>query len=317
MTSISVIIPLLNEEENLVLLHERLTNVLTALNCSYEIIFIDDGSFDNSPQILQQLYKTDGAHVRIIEFRRNFGKTAALVAGFEEAKGDVVITMDADLQDDPGEIPQMLEVLHKGYDIVSAWRIDRQDRATKKLSSRLFNYLVTKSTGTTFRDLNCGFKVYRKEVIKSIRLYSDMHRFIPIIAVGQGYKVVEQAVSHHPRHSGRSKYGTRRASRGIIDLLTVLYLTKYARNPMRLFGWAGLAVFGVAFLACLYLAILWFLRLFGLTEVPPIGTRPLFFAGILGMILGFQLLSIGLLGEMVRYYTYNSTEEYSIKQVWK
>ncbi len=317
MNAVSVIIPRLNEEGNLSLLYEKLIEVLDSLNRSYEIIFVDDGSTDSSLEILNQLYNADPTHVRIIKFRRNFGKTAALVAGFRQAIGDVVITMDADLQDDPAEIPGMLEELEKGYDIVSGWRVDRQDRASKRSSSRLWNFLVSKSTGTTFQDLNCGFKVYRSDVVKSIRLYSDMHRYIPIMATAQGFTVVEKPISHHPRHSGQSRYGTWRAASGFIDLLAVLFLTNYARKPLRLFGWTGLVVFGLASITLLYLAFLWFLRFVGAAGIAPIGTRPLFFAGILGMILGFQLISIGLLGEMVRYYTYRPTEEYSIQQIWE
>lgn len=195
------------------------------------------------------------------------------------------------------------------------WRVDRQDRATKKLSSRLFNFLVRKSTGTTYHDLNCGFKAYRREVLQPMRLYSDMHRFIPILAAAEGFQVVEMSVKHYPRHSGRSKFGTRRAARGFIDLLTVLYLTTFGRNPLRLFGWVGLAIFGIGAAIIAYLAILWFMRFFGAADIGPIGNRPLFFAGLIGMILGFQLISIGLIGEMIRYYTYQPSAEYSVRRV--
>lgn len=317
MTEISVIIPLLNEEENLALLHERLTAVLTPLDPAYEIIYVDDGSTDNSLALLEEIYAQDKTHVRIIEFRRNFGKTPGLVAGFDQAEGDILITMDADLQDDPDEIPAMIDELNKGYDLVAAWRKERQDRSKKKLSSKLFNYLVTKSTGTTFNDLNCGFKVYRRSVIKSIRLYSDLHRFVPLLAVWKGFRVTEKPVTHHERYKGESKYGTGRAFRGFMDLVMVLFLMRYARNPLRLFGWTGLLIFLGGVLINLYLAFLWFLRLAGAADIPPIGTRPLFTVGILSMILGFQLISIGLLGEMVRYYLYDPGEEYSIRQVWQ
>ncbi len=317
MTEISVIIPLLNEEENLAVLHERLTAVLIPLDPSYEIVYIDDGSTDNSLALLEKLYEQDKTHVRIIEFRRNFGKTSGLVAGFEQAEGDILITMDADLQDDPDEIPAMIAELNKGYDLVSAWRTERQDQSKKKLSSKLFNYLVTKSTGTTFNDLNCGFKVYRRSVIKGIRLYSDLHRFVPLLAVWKGFRVVEKPVIHHERYKGESKYGTGRAFRGFMDLIMVLFLMRYARNPLRLFGWTGIAVFMVGVLINIYFAISWVLRLMGTADIPPIGTRPLFTVGILSMILGFQLISIGLLGEMVRYYLYDPGEEYSIRRVWQ
>jgi glycosyltransferase involved in cell wall biosynthesis len=317
MTKISVIIPLLNEAENLELLHERLTAVLPPLDPDYEIVYVDDGSTDQSLTLLEEIYDKDKTHVRIIEFRRNFGKTAGLVAGFEQAEGDILITMDADLQDDPDEIPAMVAELDKGYDLVAAWRKERQDRSKKKFSSKLFNYLVTKSTGTTFNDLNCGFKVYRRSVIKSIRLYSDLHRFVPLLAVWKGFRVVEKPVTHHERHKGESKYGTGRAFRGFMDLIMVLFLMRYARNPLRLFGWTGIAIFMGGVLINLYLAFLWILRLMGTADISPIGTRPLFSVGILSMILGFQLISIGLLGEMVRYYLYDPGEEYSIRRVWQ
>jgi glycosyltransferase involved in cell wall biosynthesis len=316
MIDISVIIPLLDEAENLQMLHQRITETLAPLNKAYEIVFVDDGSTDESLQILQSLYEIDQEHVRIIEFRRNFGKTAALVAGFEQAQGDILITLDADLQDDPAEIPEMLEKLDEGFDLVAAWRVNRQDRGKKRLSSRIFNKVVTSLTNTTFNDLNCGFKVYRRDLIKSLRLYSDLHRFIPILAVWQGFKVVEKPVKHHERYKGRSKYGTGRVAKGGMDLLMVLFMVKYLRHPLRLFGWAGIAVFGGGGLINLYLAILWTLRIFNLADIPPIGTRPLLSVGILGMILGIQLISIGFLGEMLRYFTYRSRDEYAVRRMW-
>lgn len=316
MIEISVIIPLLNEAENLQLLHQRITESLLPLNKSFEIVFIDDGSTDKSLQILQDLYEVDQAHVRIVEFRRNFGKTAALVAGFEQAQGDILITMDADLQDDPDEIPGMLAKLDEGYDLVAAWRVERQDRGKKKFSSLIFNKIVTALTKTSFNDLNCGFKVYRHEVIKSLRLYSDFHRFVPILAVWQGFKVVEKPVTHHERYKGQSKYGTGRVAKGGMDLLAVLFVVKYLRHPLRLFGWVGIAVFVGGGLINLYLACLWLLRSIGVANISPIGTRPLLAVGILAMILGIQLLSTGLLGEMLRYYTYQPSNEYSIRRTW-
>ncbi len=315
MKQLSVVVPLLNEEGNLEPLHGRLAETLGQLGTSYEIVFVDDGSTDDSVSVLTRLLEADGEHVRVVELRRNFGKTAALVAGFEYAKGEMIVTMDADLQDDPGEIPAMMAKLQEGHDVVMGWRVDRRDRATKKLSSRLFNFLVRKSTGTSYRDLNCGFKAYRREVLQSVRLYSDMHRFIPILAAAEGFRVVEMPVKHHPRHSGRSKFGTGRAARGFIDLLTVLYLTTFGRNPLRLFGWIGLTTFAFGAAVSLYLAFLWVLRFLGAADVAPIGNRPLFFAGLIGMILGFQLISIGLIGEMIRYYTYRPSAEYSVRRV--
>ncbi len=313
---ISVVIPLLNEEENLTLLHERLTAVLAPLDHTYEIIYVDDGSTDNSLKILQELLLADPAHVKIVELQRNFGKTTAMVAAFQNASGEAIITMDADLQDDPNEIPGMLETLNEGNDLVVAWRKERMDKAKKKLSSRIFNKTVSRLAGIPLHDFNCGFKAYRHTVIKSIRLYSDLHRFTPVLAAWNGFRVTERPVVHHPRHAGVSKYGTGRALRGFMDLIMVLFITRFLRQPLRLFGWLGVSVFGFGALLNFYFALLWFARFFNLAVVEPIGTRPLFSVGILSLILGIQLMSIGLLGEMIRYFTYRPSDEYVIRKVW-
>lgn len=313
---ISVVIPLLNEEDNLALLHERLTAVFATLDYTYEIIYVDDGSTDNSLKILQGLLQTDPAHVKIVELQRNFGKTTAMVAAFQNASGEVIITMDADLQDDPDEIPGMLETLNAGNDLVVAWRKERMDKAKKKLSSRIFNKTVSRLAGIPLHDFNCGFKAYRHTVIKSIRLYSDLHRFTPVLAAWNGFRVTERSVVHHPRHAGVSKYGTGRVLRGFMDLIMVMFITRFLRQPLRLFGWLGVSVFSFGGLLNVYFALLWFARFFGLAEVEPIGTRPLFSVGILSLILGIQLISIGLLGEMIRYFTYRPSDEYVIRKVW-
>jgi len=316
MKQISVIIPLYNEEENLRLLHQRLTETLSSLDDSYEIVFVDDGSLDDSLCILRELHKGDSEHVRIVEFRHNFGKTAALVAGFQIAQGDILITMDADLQDDPAEIPGMLAELDKGNDLVAAWRKQRMDTQQKRLSSRIFNAVVSRVAGIKLHDLNCGFKVYRRSVIETVRLYSDLHRYVPVLAAWQGFKVTEKEVIHHPRHAGVSKYGPGRVLRGFMDLIMVLFITKYLRYPLRLFGWIGFLIFSGGGLINFYLACLWLIRFLNLADIPPIGTRPLLSVGILGMILGIQLISIGLLGEMLRYFTYKPDDEYSIRRIW-
>jgi glycosyltransferase involved in cell wall biosynthesis len=315
LTGVSVIVPLFNEEDNLALLHERVTESLTTLSYDYKVIYVDDGSTDNSLKILESLYDADNEHVCVIELRRNFGKTAALVAGFQLAHGDVIITMDADLQDDPAEIPGMITKLETGYDLVTAWRADRQDPFTKKLLSNTFNFVVSRATGTSFHDLNSGFKVFRPQVIKSIRLHSDLHRYIPVLAKWQGFNVTEKEVAHHPRHRGQSKYGIGRIARGFMDLLVVLFMIRYLRHPLRLFGWSGVAIFVVGGLINLYLAYLWLLRALELVDIAPIGTRPLLSVGILGMLLGIQLISIGLLGEMLRYFTYRPSDEFSVRRI--
>jgi glycosyltransferase involved in cell wall biosynthesis len=314
--SLSVIIPLLNEADNLAALYERLAASLAGVGRAYEIIFVDDGSSDASPGILEDLFQRDAAHVRVLQFRRNFGKTAALSAGFAHARGQVVITLDADLQDDPAEIPAMLAKLDEGYDLVAAWRYNRQDPLDKTLPSRFFNLVVSRSTGLSLHDFNCGFKAYRRVVTDSVRLYGELHRFIPVLAYQQGFRIAELAVQHHPRHAGVSKYGAKRLLKGFIDFGTVLFLTTYLKRPSHLFGVSGVAVFGLGSLANLYLAFLWVLReVWGMAGIGPIGTRPLLIVAVLAMILGIQLISIGLLGEMLRYFNFRPTEEYTIRRI--
>ena len=313
----SIVIPLYNEEGNLKPLHKQLTAALQPLNQPYELIFVDDGSIDKSAQILAELYQQDAAHIQVIHFRQNFGKTAGLNAGFRHSQGEVIITMDADLQDDPAEIPAMLAKLEEGYDLVAAWRYHRQDPIDKTWPSRLFNWAVTTFSGVKLHDFNCGFKVYRREVTEQIALYSDFHRFIPVLAANKGFRITEQPVQHHPRHSGVSKYGIGRTLRGFLDFINVLFLTSYLRHPLRLFGTSGLSIFGFGILIELYLMTLWFARELGGADIPPIGTRPLFLGGILALIFGIQLFSIGLLGEMLRYFTFHAEEEYSIRKILK
>jgi glycosyltransferase involved in cell wall biosynthesis len=312
--ALSIVIPLLNEEGNLELLHQKLTEVLEALGQTYEIIFVNDGSTDNSSRILTGLFERDPA-VQVIHFQQNFGKTAALVAGFRQSEGRVIVTLDADLQDDPAEIPALLDKLAEGYDLVAAWRYHRQDPIDKTWPSRLFNWAVSTFSGLPLHDFNCGFKVYRREVTEQIPLYSDFHRFIPVLAAGQGFRAAELPVQHHPRHAGVSKYGAGRTVRGLLDFITVLFLTTYLKHPLRLFGLSGLVMFGIGGVIEFYLAVGWLLRTLSLAEVEPIGTRPLFTVGILAMILGIQLFSTGLLGEMIRYFTFRPEHEYTIKRI--
>jgi glycosyltransferase involved in cell wall biosynthesis len=313
---LSIIIPLLNEVDNLQPLHQQLTDVLTRLGQAYEIIFIDDGSTDGSLAVLESLFAADPAHVQVIQFRRNFGKTAALSAGFTQAQGNILITMDADLQDDPAEIPAMLNKLDEGFDLVAAWRVNRQDPLDKTLPSRFFNLVVSRLTNIGLHDFNCGFKAYRRSLTKAIKLYGELHRFIPVLAQQQGARIAELPVQHHPRQAGYSKYGGRRLLRGFLDFGMVLFLTTYLKRPLHLFGGGGLAIFGLGLLINLYLSSLWLLReIGGWVEIGPIGTRPLLTGGALAMILGIQLISIGLLGEMVRYFSFRPQDEYTIQRV--
>jgi len=314
---LSIVIPLLNEAENLELLHQKLDKVLKSLAQPYEIIFINDGSTDRSAEMLADLFERDPA-VQVIHFQQNFGKTAALTAGFHHSRGEIIVTLDADLQDDPAEIPAMLNELNKGYDLVAGWRFERQDAIDKTLPSRMFNWAVSAFSGIKLHDFNCGFKMYRRVVTKQISLYSDFHRFIPVLAAKKGFRITELPVQHHPRHAGISKYGNAgRMVRFLFDFINILFLTTYLKNPLRLFGTGGLIMFGLGGVIELYLAFLWLLRALAIAEIDPIGTRPLFTVGILLVILGIQLFSTGLLGEMLRYFTFRPEQEYIIKTILK
>jgi glycosyltransferase involved in cell wall biosynthesis len=305
---LSVVVPLLDEQESIQSLYSSLRGVLEGLDGEYEVIFVDDGSQDDSFAVLKSLYEEDPQHVRAIQFRRNFGKTAALAAGFKQVRGDLVVTMDADLQDDPAEIPKLLARLGADCDLVAAWRHQRQDPLSKTLPSRVFNLVVSALTGVKLHDLNCGFKAFRREVVQDVKLYGELHRFIPVLAHWRGYRVSEEKVIHHPRKYGRSKYGFERYGRGFLDFLIVLFLTYYLKRPIHFFGTIGVLLFLAGFGIDLYLACLWVLE-------GGIGFRPLLFVGILLMIVGVQMASIGLLGEMIRNFAYEAEEEYSIRRL--
>jgi glycosyltransferase involved in cell wall biosynthesis len=256
---------------------------------------------------LEQLHAEDD-HVRVIQFRRNFGKSAALAAGFRAVRGDVVFTMDGDLQDNPAEIPRFLDTLKQGYDLVSGWKYPRYDPLTKTLPSRIFNFVTGTLTGVKLHDFNCGFKAYRYPVTQEIRLYGALHRYTPILAHYKGFDVSEIKVSHRPRKFGRSKYGFKRFARGFFDLLTVLFLGQYTWRPLHLFGWAGLVAFALGILINLYLTALW------LQDRGPIGNRPLLTLGVLLVIVGVQFFSFGLLSEMFAFTQSKETEPYSIRR---
>ena len=308
---ISVVVPVLDEEQSVEPLYAKLREVLDGIGKAYEIIFVDDGSSDDSFKTIEALYEKDTEHVRAIQFRHNFGKTAALAAGFREAQGDVIITIDADLQDEPREIPALLGELGEGYDLVSAWRLRRQDPLSKTLPSRIFNTVVSALTRVKVHDLNCGFKAYRREVTRDVKLYGELHRFIPVLAHWQGYRVGEVQVVHHPRKYGRSKYGGfKRLGRGFLDFLMVLFLTRFLKRPILFFGSIGVFLFLCGFAIGLYLTWLW---VFG----GGIGQRPILFVCILLMVVGVQMASIGLLGEMIRHFAYEPEQEYSIRRLLK
>ena len=297
-SSISVVVPVYNEHESLRSLRNAVRQVSEDLPQvgPLHIIFVDDGSTDGSWQIIADMAKDD-PNITSIRLRRNFGKAAALDIGVHEAKSDIIITMDADLQDDPTEIPNFLRKLDEGYDVVSGWKEVRKDRAEKTLPSKLFNYVTSTLTGVKLKDMNCGFKAYRREVFDSIALYGELHRYIPVLADSIGYRIGEIPVKHHERKFGLSKYGFKRYSRGFIDLLTTLMITRYDRRPGHLFGGVGLL------LSIIGAVVLTYLTVIKLAFGTSIGERPLLLLGLLLVIVGGQLLLFGMLSELIIHRT--------------
>lgn len=308
---VSVVIPVYNEEENLKELYTRLGAVLGESSQRYEIILVDDGSHDRSYEIMRELHGLD-PHIKVIRFRRNFGQTAAFAAGFDLASGQIIVTIDADLQNDPGDIPRLLEGIQDGYDIVSGWRIKRQDAfLLRRLPSVLANWLISRVTSVQLHDYGCSLKAYRSDVVKNINLYGELHRFIPALASSVGARVLELPVNHFPRQYGRSKYGISRTVRVILDLLTVRFLLSYSVRPMQLFGLMGLLAVALGMAISVYLTGV------KLLLGQNIGTRPLLLLAILLIVVGIQLLTMGLLGEMVMraYYETQRKPIYHIRNV--
>lgn len=292
--SITVLVPVMNEEGNLDELHARLTSELERIGLPWEIVFVDDGSRDGTWDVVTRLSRADD-HVIGLRHRRNFGKARALANGFRVAQGDVVVTMDGDLQDDPAELSNFLTKLDEGYDLVSGWKQRRQDPLGKTAPSKLFNWTVRTSTGVPLHDFNCGFKAYRRDVTSTIRLYGELHRFTPVLANAEGFRVTEIPVVHHARKWGSSKYGWSRLTKGFLDLLTVIFLTQYRQRPMHLFGLPGLLSMFLGVLAGLWLLVEKFV--FG----EPIGTRPLLMLSVLLVVIGAQFFALGLLGEFLAH----------------
>jgi len=302
---LSIVIPLYNEEESLRELHRELRMTLGGMNLRHEILFIDDGSTDRSFQVLRDIRGRD-RRVRIIRFRRNYGKSAALSVGFEKAQGAVVVTMDADLQDDPAEIPALRRRILEGYDLVSGWKKVRRDPLSKTVPSRFFNFVTRVMTGIPLHDFNCGLKAYRRDVIKTIHVYGELHRYIPVLAHWEGFRVGELVVRHRSRRFGKTKFGMARFWKGFLDLLTALFTTRYVRRPLHLFGFWGMVAFVIGLVIDAWLVVEWYL---GRTAL---GNRPLFLLGILLMIVGIQFISIGLLGELITRGQ-QSREQYVIR----
>ncbi len=307
---ISIVVPVLNEEESLPLLYQRLSEVLAQSGYCYEIIFVDDGSTDGSFEVMRQLQAQD-EHLRVVRFRRNYGQTAAFAAGFDRARGDVVITLDADLQNDPADIPALMAKIAEGYDVVSGWRVNRQDRfLDRRLPSILANGLIRLATGVHIHDYGCSLKAYRRDVLADIRLYGELHRFIPALAHAAGARVTEIPVRHHPRRYGRTKYGLSRTVKVLLDILAVRFLMSFSTRPIHIFGLLGLFSLLSGGALLLYLAVVRLLLL------QPIGDRPLTLLAILLTMLGVQLITSGLLAELVSrtYYESQGKPIYTVRE---
>lgn len=302
-----MLVPVLNEEGTVAELARQVAEVIDGVDRSFEIVFVDDGSTDTTPAEVRRAHESD-PRVKLVRLRRNFGKAAALTAGLDHSRGTILITMDGDLQDDPAEIPRFLEALEEGgFDLVSGWKKQRRDRPVKRYTSKLFNWTTRTLAGVDLHDFNCGFKAYRREVLEQVSIYGELHRYIPVLASRKGFEVGEIEVHHMPRRHGVSKYGWDRFYKGLLDLITVLFITRYTPRPLHLFGLLGLGFLGAGFGINLYLAILWF-------GGESLSRRPLLLLGILLMVMGIQVLTTGLLAEMIAHTDYRRRDSYSIKE---
>jgi len=310
---LSVVIPLLNEEENIPILYQELMEVLGNIEDEYEIVFIDDGSTDRSLELLRTIQGKD-SHVVVVSFRKNFGQTAAMAAGFDYATGDVIITMDADLQNDPKDIPLLLDQIKAGNDVVTGWRYDRKDAfINRRLPSIIANKIISKTTGVNLHDYGCTLKAFRRVVIKNVKLYGEMHRFIPAIASGMGIDFTEVKVNHRARRFGSSKYGISRTIRVVLDLMTVKFLLSYSTRPIQVFGLMGVVSGGMGFLIALIMTVQ--RQFFGV----PLSDRPLLFLAVLLIFIGIQFISLGLIAEL-QARTYHESQNkpvYHIKKVYR
>jgi glycosyltransferase involved in cell wall biosynthesis len=303
---VSVIVPVLDEEGSILELAARVGKALDECGREFEIIFVDDGSRDATSERVREANTLD-PRAKLVRLRRNFGKAAALCAGFDASRGSIVITMDGDLQDEPSEIPRFLDKLAEGFDLVSGWKKNRRDPANKRWPSKLFNWATRRLAQVDLHDFNCGFKAYRREVLDQISVYGELHRYIPVLASRRGFRVGELSVVHNPRQHGVSKYGWDRYYKGLLDLITVLFITKYTRRPLHLFGAIGLVCLGGGFVINSYLAVLW-------ARGGTLSNRPLLLLGTLLMLVGIQVLTTGLIGEMITYKNFRGRDTYSVKE---
>ena len=308
---LTVVIPVYNERENISYLYENLNKVLPSLGKKYEVILIDDGSTDGTFNELVKIHEQN-SNYKIVKFRKNFGQTPAMSAGFDYANGEIIITLDADLQNDPQDIPLLIEKMNEGYDIVSGWRVNRQDKAvSRKLPSKIANWLIAKLTGVRIHDYGCTLKAYSRDVVKNIELYGEMHRYIPAVASWMGISVAEVPVHHHSRKFGKSKYGISRTIRVILDIIILKYLLSYSQKPIQIFGLIGLFTGSVGGIITLYLIIM---RLF-FNEA--LSSRPLFTLSIFMIFIGVQLITMGILGELLMrtYHEASGKPTYAIRQI--
>ncbi len=300
---LSIVIPVYNEVESLPLLHQALCDALAGLARSWEVIYVNDGSKDGSDKKLDELAATDPQHTCVVQLRRNFGQTTAIAAGIDHARGDIITFLDADLQNDPADIPMLLEKLDEGYDVVSGWRKDREDNAlTRNLPSHMANWLISKVTGVYLHDYGCTLKAYRREVITGFRLYGEMHRFIPVYANAVGAKILEVPVRHHARKFGKSKYGLERTVKVILDLIAVQFLTRYAKKPIYLFGGGGAILFGMGFLGLFFLAIRKLILWIDILD------SPIFIISVMAIMMGAQSILMGLIAELL-VRTYHESQQ--------
>ncbi len=310
---LSVVVPVYNERDSLKELYAELRSVAEQLSNALDLILVDDGSHDGSWEIIQDLAAND-PQVKGIRFRTNFGKAAALRAGFRDVRGSITMTLDADLQDDPHEIPKFLEMMHKNYDVVSGWKKVRHDPWHKVFPSRIFNRMIGWLTGVRLHDHNCGMKCYRSEVFPEVRLYGELHRFIPVLAAARGFRVGEVVIEHRRRKFGRSKYGFGRFVKGFLDLLTVTFITGYGRRPQHVLGTIGLLSFGLGLIGLTYLAITWVIRYFYPELFEPLHNRPLMTYALGALLLGAQLIGLGVLAELLVVHHSRDEDIYSIAE---
>lgn len=312
MTDLSLVIPVYNEEQNIPLLFDAIHNILDKMENSWEVVLVDDGSTDGSLRALETLAQKDPEHVRVVVFRRNFGQTAAIAAGIDNSQGDTIVLLDADMQNDPADIPMLLTKLDEGYDLVSGWRKHRMDnRFMRTIPSNIANGLISWVTGVRLHDYGCTLKAYRREALEGFRLYGEMHRFIPVFAHSIGAKITELPVRHHPRKFGVAKYGLERTVKVILDLFTVKFLLDYSHKPMRLFGGTGILLIASSFLLLTYLFIR---KVFFFIDVL---TSPFFQIGVMFLILGFQSILMGLIAELLArtYHESQSKPTYTIRTI--